>query len=112
MSPEAVVQRQLEAYNARDLARFLACFGEGIAVYRPPASQPVIVGKAALSAFYAGQRFTLKELHAELLDRMVLGGRVIDHERIVGIGARPLELAVVYGVAEGLIQTMHVFAAD
>jgi hypothetical protein len=53
MSPEAVVQRQLEAYNARDLTRFLACFSEGIAVYRAPTSEPVIVGKAAFGAFYA-----------------------------------------------------------
>jgi hypothetical protein len=112
MSPEAVVQRQLEAYNARDLARFLACFSERIEVYRPPEVEPVMVGKATFGAFYAGQRFNREGLHAELLDRIVLGTRVIDHERIVGVGERALELAVVYAVAEGLIQTMHVFAAD
>jgi hypothetical protein len=112
MSPEAVVQRQLEAYNARDLARFLACFSEGIAVYRPPASEPAIVGKAAFGAFYAAQRFNREGLRAELLSRIVLGRRVIDHERIAGLGAQALELAVVYEVDEGLIQRMHVFAAD
>jgi hypothetical protein len=32
MNPEAVVQRQLDAYNARDLARFVACYAEDVLV--------------------------------------------------------------------------------
>ena len=35
-----VVQRQLEAYNARDLERFAATYGEGIRIYRLPALEP------------------------------------------------------------------------
>ena len=31
-SPEAIVQRQLEAYNARDLERFVACYGDDVRV--------------------------------------------------------------------------------
>jgi ketosteroid isomerase-like protein len=30
MNPEAVVQRQLDAYNARDLARFVACYADDV----------------------------------------------------------------------------------
>jgi hypothetical protein len=50
MTPENVVQRQFEAYNARDLARFLAQYSDDIHAYRPPIAEPVIVGKQAFGA--------------------------------------------------------------
>jgi len=105
------VQRQLDAYNARDLERFLACYAETIRVYRPPAPEPAIAGKAAFGAFYATQRFNRASLHAELVKRMVLGNKVIDHERITGARDAPFEVAVVYEVAGGLIQCTWSFEA-
>ncbi len=42
--PEAVVQRQLDAYNARDLERFVREYTEDVVVYRMPDPNPVIVG--------------------------------------------------------------------
>lgn len=110
MSPEAAVQHQLEAYNARDLARFLAVYSDDIRLYRLPATEPAIVGKAALAEMYATQRFNLPALHAELLNRMVLGDKVIDHERITGVHAQPVEVAAVYEVIDGLICTAWFFA--
>lgn len=111
MSPEAIVQHQLDAYNARDLARFLASYAETVRVYRPPAAEPAIEGKAAFAAFYATQRFNRVNLHAELVNRMVLGNKVIDHERITGVRDSPFEIAVVYDVAGGLVQCTWSFEA-
>ncbi len=111
MTPENVVQRQFEAYNARDLARFLAQYSDDIHAYRPPISEPVIVGKQAFGEFYATQRFNHADLHAILVNRMVLGSRVIDHERISGVQDKPFDVAVVYEVANGLIQRTWTFAA-
>ena len=111
MNPEALVQRQLDAYNARDLEGFVACYSERIQVFRPPLPEPALVGKAAFADFYATQRFNRPGLHAQLVNRMVLGRRVIDHERITGVGDQPLEVAVVYEVADGLIQAVWAFAA-
>ena len=110
-SPEAVVQRQLEAYNARDLARFLAEYADDVQVYRPPAVVPTIVGKEAFGQFYATQRFNKADLHAELVNRMVIGNKVIDHERICGVTETPFEVAVVYEVVEGLIRNTWAHAA-
>lgn len=112
MNPEAVVQRQLEAYNARDLQRFLAEYSERVRVYRPPAVEPAITGKEAFGEFYATQRFNHAGLHAELLNRMVFGRKVIDHERISGVREQPFEVAVVYDVVNGLIQCMWSYAAE
>ena len=112
MKPEALVQRQLEAYNSRDLERFLAEYSEDIRVYRPPAVEPTIVGKEAFGKFYATQRFNHVGLHAELMNRMLLGSKVIDHERISGVREQPFEVAVVYDVIDGLIQHTWSYAAE
>jgi hypothetical protein len=111
MNPEAVVRRQLDAYNARDLQRFLAEYGDDIRAYRPPSAEPVLAGKKAFGEFYATQRFNRAGLHALLLNRMVLGQTVIDHERISGVGEEPFEVAVAYEVADGLIRRTWSFAA-
>jgi hypothetical protein len=112
VGPEAVVQRQLDAYNARDLARFVACYADDVRVYRPPAAEPVLVGKPAFAAHYAANRFGLPALHAELRGRMVLGDKVVDHERILGVRATPFEAAAVYQVTGGLIAAVWFFEAD
>jgi len=111
MTPLKLAQRQLEAYNARDLARFTACYSETIRVYRPPALEPAIVGMAAFSEFYSTQRFNLPALHAELVNRIAFGNKVIDHERISGVAPEPYEIAVVYEVVDGLIQSTWAYAA-
>jgi hypothetical protein len=112
-SAAAVVQRQLEAYNARDLERFVACYAEHVRVYRPPAAEPVLAGRAALREHYAANRFNLPGLHAELVARLVMGNKVIDQERIVGIGDAPKDAAAVYEIGgDGLIAAVWFFDAS
>ena len=41
----------------------------------------------AVGKFQAAQRFSHVGLHAALANRMVLGNKVIDHERISGVRA-------------------------
>jgi hypothetical protein len=112
VSPEAVVQLQLDAYNARDLPRFLAAYSDEVRIFRPPDPAASIVGKPALAEYYATQRFNLVDLNAKLLDRMVLGNKVVDHERISGVRELPFDVAAVFEVADGLIRTVWFFAAE
>ena len=112
MSPAAVVQLQLDAYNARDLDRFVSAYSDAVRIYRPPAPAASIVGKPALAEYYATQRFNLVGLNAELLNRIALGNKVIDHERISGVRELPIEVAAVYEVADDLIRTVWFFAAE
>lgn len=111
MTPLQLVQAQFEAYNARDLAAFVACYSERVQVFRPPSSLPTLLGRPAFAEFYATQRFNRPALRAELVNRMVLGNTVIDHERIHGVGEQTLEMAVAYLVQDGLIQTVHAYPA-
>jgi hypothetical protein len=98
--PEAFAQRQLDAYNARDLERFIREYTEDVTVYRIPDPKPVIVGRAALAAHYRDNRFNLPELHAKLVNRMVFGNKVIDQELVLGVPDAPLEVAAIYEVTE------------
>lgn len=108
----APVQAQLDAYNARQLAPFVACYTEDVECFRPPQAEPVLSGRAALAAHYAANRFNLPQLHAELVSRMVLGNKVVDHERITGVRPQPFEAAVVYEVQGGLIRRVWFFNED
>ena len=97
-NPVEPVQRQLDAYNAHDLERFVAQYSEDIQVFRPPGERPIFSGKAAFSHHYATNRFTLPNLHAEVVNRMVVGNVVVDHERITGLAAGIVDAIAVYQV--------------
>ena len=106
MNPADPVQRQLDAYNAHDLERFVAEYVDDIQVFRPPATEPVLSGKAAFAEHYAKNRFNLPSLRAELLNRMVSRTTVVDHERITGLDGGPIEAIAVYQVSEGRIRAV------
>ncbi len=97
--PEDFVQRQLDAYSARDLERFVHEYTEDVVVYRLPGGEPILAGKAALAEHYRANRFNLSALHAELVNRMVIGNKVIDHERVCGVQDTPMEVAAIYEVS-------------
>ena len=97
-----VVEEQLEAYNARDLERFAATYADDIRIWRMPATEPSIAGQAQLREVYA-KRFSSPDLHATIVNRIATGDKVVDHERVVGIEAGPIEAVAVYQVVDGLI---------
>lgn len=105
MSAEAVVQRQLEAYNAKDLEGWLATYApdaEQFEMHGPRLAR----GHGEMRARMA-QRFAEPDLHAELLQRIVMGDTVVDHERVTrnfpeGKGA--IAMVCVYEVRDGLIR--------
>ena len=112
MNPELPVQRQLDAYNARDLERFMAQYASDIQIFRPPQAAPTLSGAVAMAEHYAAHRFNLPQLHAELINRMVLGNKVVDHERITGVRPEPFDAAAVYEVDGELITKVWFFGAD
>lgn len=111
MTPTELAQEQLDAYNAHDLPRFCAVYSESVTVYRLPGTTPVISGKADFAKAYA-ERFKLPTLHAEVVQRIAFGDKVIDHERVTGLGDDVVQVAAMYQVADGLIQTVWFLPAQ
>ena len=103
-SPLAVVQAQLDAYNAKDLDALMA-------TYAPDAQQFTIHG--ALLAQGQDQirpryqeRFAEPDLHARLITRSVIGNFVTDVEivtRNFPEGRGTVEMLCVYEVIDGRI---------
>ncbi len=76
----AVVQRQLDAYNARDLDAWLATYHPDAELFE--LHGPLLArGRDAIAARMQ-VRFAEPGLHATLLSRTVLGQLVVDHERV------------------------------
>jgi len=100
----AVVQRQLDAYNARDLAGLLATYAPEACIYEHPATL-LATGTDALRERY-GARFREPNLHATLVNRIATGRFVIDHERVTRTfpeGPGEVEVAMIYEVKDGKI---------
>lgn len=106
MNPVNPVQRQMLAYNAHDLERFIAEYTDDVQVFRPPSLEPVLSGKKAFAEHYAKNRFNLPNLHAEVVNRMVVGNTVVDHEHVTGLQDGVMEAIAVYLVTDGLISTV------
>jgi hypothetical protein len=110
MNPLELVERQLEAYNSKDLSAFLENFADDVQVFRPPLLEPSLVGKAQMAAFYTSQRFNRPNLHAKIINRIVLGNKVFDHELISGVNEEPFEMVVVFEVQHQRIQNVYSFS--
>lgn len=101
----AVVQAQLDAYNAKDIDALLA-------TYAPNAEQYVLHGELLArgheqmrARFLA--RFAEPDLHARLLLRIVIGNVVADLElieRTFPEGPGTIEMLCLYEVADGRIR--------
>src|SRR5688500_6972384 len=105
-SAEAVVQRQLDAYNARDLDRLMAAYADDALQFEYPATL-LASGAAQIRERFA-LRFKERNLHARLLRRIVMGSIVIDHEEVTRTfpeGTGKLELVAIYEVLDGRIAT-------
>lgn len=99
-----VIQRQLEAYNARDLDELMALYAPDAGLYEHP-DKLLVKGTAALRERFA-VRFQEPNLHAALLNRIVAGDIVIDHELVTRTfpeGPGTIELVMLYEVKAGRI---------
>lgn len=102
-TPEEVVQRQVNAYNARDLEAFLATYGPDVTGFDHPA-KPLFSGLDEMRTIYGSMFAKTPALHCRIVNRIVLGNRVVDHERVTGFGDRTVEAVAIYEVSGGLIR--------
>jgi len=104
MTPEQVVERQLAAYNARDIDAFMANWAEDALYFEHP-DKLLASGAAAIRTRHA-ERFREPDLHGRLIHRMAVGNKVVDHEvvtRNFPEGRGSIEVIAIYEVADGKI---------
>lgn len=102
-SPEKLVQRQLEAYNAQNLSAFVATYSDSIEIYRFP-NRLTMQGKSSLEKAYGDLFRKYPKNYAALLGRIVQGNTVIDQEKVTGRGEGESRATAVYEVRNGLIR--------
>ncbi len=102
---QALVQQQLNAYNAHDIGAFMATYDQNAEVFEFPA-KPLMKGAPQIQEFYATKRFNDPRLHATVDQRIVMGNVVIDYEHIQNTqpgGPGRVDAIAMYEVNDGKI---------
>lgn len=106
LTPESIVQHQLDAYNARDVDALMATYAEDVQQFEYPDS--LLCSGAAQLRERMTARLSDSHLHARLIHRAVMGNVVIDHEEVIRTfpeGTGKIELVAIYEVRDGKIAT-------
>lgn len=104
-SPEILAQQQLNAYNAHDVEAFLVPYAEDVEVYEFP-SKLLSKGKEQMRKDYQFIK-TVPGLYCKLLNRIVQGNIIIDHEEIYINGRRNIYGIAIYQVENGKISKVY-----
>ncbi|MFB3386910.1 amidohydrolase family protein [Flavobacterium sp. LAR06] len=104
-TPLALVQRQLNAYNLRNIEAFLEPYAEDVEIYNYP-DKLIEKGKAEMRKNYAAMFEKVPNLHCELLGRIVQGNTVIDKER-VQFGKEIVEAVAIYHIENNKIKKVY-----
>jgi len=87
-----------------DLEGFTSTYREDVELLSLEDNSVILRGKEALREKYR-MRFEVQKVHATLVNRMVLGNKVIDQESVSGIKENEQVKAIaIYEVVDGLIQ--------
>jgi imidazolonepropionase-like amidohydrolase len=112
-NPEWVVQKQVDAYNARDLDLFLSYYSEDTVLVRHPSGEVVAKGTEKMREVYGGLFKRAPKLNCRILSRITTGNMVIDHELVTGIEGRPyLHAVAIYEVNDGFITNVWFLPKD
>jgi hypothetical protein len=107
-TPRNIANAQLAAYNARDLAAFMALFADDAWLEDLPTGQRRATGKSAITDIYRARFGDNPNLHCVVHATMDLGDFAIDHETVTGLsdGGR-IDCIAMYEVRGGLIQSVR-----
>ena len=97
------VERQVQAYNARDADAFAACYARDVVVEELD-GEVMMRGRDELRRLYGELFETRPGLHAEITSRIRVGSWVVDEERVEGLEKEDVHVAAVYRLGkDGLI---------
>ena len=106
-TPEDLAQKQLNAYNQKNIEEFLKPYSDSVHVYSFP-DELLYVGKEKMRATYKAFFERTPLLHCELKNRIVLGNTVIDQELVTGLNdGSEIRAVAIYKVRNGKIQEVY-----
>lgn len=83
-TPEQLAQLQLDAYNSKNLEKFVEQYHDNVVVMDFPSNKITLEGKDAFTKRYNKLFIDNPQLNAELKNRTIMGNHVIDHEYLTG----------------------------
>jgi len=101
MNAEELAQRQLDAYNRRDLDAFLACYTEDVEMMDLGASRLLARGRTEMRAIYSKFFESAPELSCVVTKRICVGRFAVDEEVVTGVpGKARVHAAALYEATE------------
>ncbi len=104
-TPVSIVQKQLNAYNARNLDAFMETYHDDVELYDFPGTL-LCKGKEQMRKQYEFLN-QVPNLHCEIKSRIIQGNIIIDQESVTGFGSKPLEATAVYHVENNKIKKVY-----
>ena len=103
-SPAKIIQKQVEAFNSRNLDAFVSCYTENVKVQRFP-NEKMYQGNDKMRENYDRFFENVKQSSVEVVNRIVLENMIIDEERTMVDGREGHQVAI-YKVESGRIASM------
>jgi len=105
-TPLALVQRQLNAYNARNIDAFLEPYSDSTELFLYP-NLPLGKGKESMRKDYTEMFTNTPGLHCEVTERIIQGKIIIDKEVITNFGQVIIEATVIYHIENNKIRKAY-----
>jgi len=99
---EKIVNEQLDAYNARDIDKFVATYSEDIEIYNSKGVM-TMKGHAQLRERYNNLFKNTPNLHCRIVNRIKINNKIIDNENVT-MNDRLVEAVAIYEVVDGKIK--------
>lgn len=100
-SPAIIVQKQLDAYNARDIDAFMATYTKDIVLINFP-NNVILKGQEKMKEGYASYFDTTPDLNCKIINRTVIGNKVIDEEYVTA-NHQNFSAVAIYEIENGKI---------
>jgi hypothetical protein len=104
-TPAEIVEAQLVAYNVGDIDAFMAVFHDDISIWNFGDEKPRVEGFEQVKNIYAQLFEASPNLHSKVVNRTIIGNKVLDYEYISGRGGDkpPFFLIMVYEIKDNKI---------
>lgn len=97
MKNEELIDLQLSSYNNHDIDGFMKTYSDEIEIYSWGKSEPDILGKINMKEIYE-KAFKNKNLKAKILNRIIIGNKVIDEEEVETEPGKKFKAIAIYEI--------------